>query len=449
MELLGSLIEWFVVLFDAWLEADFYFRYHNLKGRVHKSFWLLILVQVAITFITSLYDVFSLLGIIISIGCSFCFLLPYKYIAPFRKLLSCILYWVTLMVGNVIVLNLMSLFTRTQLSNVINDFNGTRMLTIILAKTILFTTTRIYIYFNTNDKGKIKTSDAILLFLLPVISAGAITIIMNNVRFMEKPSSGFLISSVILAIGIFASNIIVYYLFFQISENMKLQIDLKELQQRYDYQKKQMTETAQIYEKIRRMKHDVKHHFDCLSGYLQSGDSDGARRYLAEVSDQIAQVYSYVNTDCPPLNFIINTKLARAQEMGIDVQCEVDVMRHDHIPDTDLCALLGNLLDNAIEASEKESDRFIHLRIFKQRGYCEYLVQNRISSSVLEKNPELHSSKPGNNEHGLGLRQVRLLTDKLDGFMDVYEKNGMFSIRVMIPMTGDSLPVTVKSHPNN
>ena len=99
----------------------------------------------------------------------------------------------------------------------------------------------------------------------------------------------------------------------------------------------------------------------------------------------------------------------------------------------DFSALLTILLENSIEASKNEPDGELLLHIFQERGYDAISIKNKIEKSVLEENPQLHSTKEDKEQHGIGITQIKEIVAAYDGIYDFYEKEGYFCFRVFIP----------------
>ena len=95
----------------------------------------------------------------------------------------------------------------------------------------------------------------------------------------------------------------------------------------------------------------------------------------------------------------------------------------------DFSALLSNLLDNAIEANPTE----ISVVISQRRGYETILVKNTISKSVLTENPDLKTTKSDGTSHGMGIPQIKAITEKYGGMCDFYEEDGYFCACAFIP----------------
>ena len=153
---------------------------------------------------------------------------------------------------------------------------------------------------------------------------------------------------------------------------------------------------------------------------------------INQILDKLNAVHSYIETGNSLLNHIVNQKLETAREKGILVKAEIENLSFANMKSMDFSAMLSNLLDNAIEASEKETDvrPEINVSIFQKRGYEAVCVKNRIGNSVLQKNPGLSSTKDENKAHGMGIPQIR---EKYQGMCDFYEEASFFCACVFIP----------------
>ena len=216
-----------------------------------------------------------------------------------------------------------------------------------------------------------------------------------------------------------------------------------ELVYQYRQMKEELAEEAQqrqevyaLHQSGRRLKHDMKNHLMVLSSYLASGNYDEARAYASEILDKLNAMHSYIETGNTLLNHIINEKLQYAREQGIGIKAEIENLSFAAMSSLDFAALLGNLLDNAIEASlrEEERDRELELRITKKQGYETICVKNKIADSVLRENPDLLSTKEAEDDmHGIGILRIKEIVENYHGMYDVYEMDGFFCVAVFIP----------------
>ena len=195
----------------------------------------------------------------------------------------------------------------------------------------------------------------------------------------------------------------------------------------------QEEEIRTLHQNVRKLKHDMKNHMMVLASYLNSNDIEAAKAYTSEILDKLNAMHSYVETGNSLLNHILNEKLELARSLGISVQAEIETLSFASMRSIDFSALLTNLLDNAIEASQREDNPELRIRIAAERGYHTIRVKNRITDSVLDKNPELASTKKEKDLHGLGIPQIKEIVDNYNGMYDFYEEDGFFCAGVFIP----------------
>lgn len=219
----------------------------------------------------------------------------------------------------------------------------------------------------------------------------------------------------------------------EVAKNLDLQYEYDNLKADYISDKNQRAEIERLHENTRRLKHDMKNHIMVAVSYLNNGDTQQAKDYLSAVLDNLNKSYSYIQTGNSVMNYIINSKLENARSKGIEFKAEIENLPFDKMGSVDFSALLSNVLDNAIEASQSTSDKFIYIAILKKRAYDTILVKNSIDSSVLEKNPQLSSSKADSEQHGYGVKQIKAIAEKYDGIVDIYEEDNMFCVNIMIP----------------
>lgn len=219
----------------------------------------------------------------------------------------------------------------------------------------------------------------------------------------------------------------------EVAKNLDLQYEYDTLKADYISNKNQRTEIERLHENTRRLKHDMKNHIMVAVSYLNNGDTQQAKDYLSVVLDNLNKSYSYIQTGNAVMNYIINSKLENARSKGIEFKAEIENLSFKKMGSVDFSALLSNVLDNAVEASQDSINKFIYVAILKKRAYETILVKNSIDRSVLDKNPQLLSSKKDNEQHGYGIKQIKTIAEKYDGIVDIYEENSMFCVNIMIP----------------
>lgn len=132
------------------------------------------------------------------------------------------------------------------------------------------------------------------------------------------------------------------------------------------------------------------------------------------------------------IDYILASKLSENKD--VTLVCSGVFPENEIIDELDLAILFGNLLDNAIEAAKKEDDKLIEIRFSVYNDYCNILISNPISESVLKSNPSLITTKEKNASHGFGLKSIRSIVDKYSGIFDTYEENSRFNVHISIPV---------------
>lgn len=219
-----------------------------------------------------------------------------------------------------------------------------------------------------------------------------------------------------------------------LGEKAELEYQVAELKTSAENIRRQDEEIRSLHENARRIKHDMKNHLMVIVSYLRDNDYEAARAYTSQILDKLNTAHSYIETGNSLMNHIMNEKLNLARDKGILVKAEIENLFFQKMESLDFSALLSNLLDNAIEACSGEPYPEISVVIAQRRGYDTILVKNRISASVLVDNPHLVTTKQNEANHGIGIPQIRELTEKYDGMCDFYEEDDYFCACAFIPV---------------
>lgn len=200
--------------------------------------------------------------------------------------------------------------------------------------------------------------------------------------------------------------------------------------------KKQRDEVQNIYQTMRAWRHDYHNHMQAIKALLSMGKKEELSDYLDNLEKDLDSIDIAIRTGNVGLDAILSSKVSIARKNSIEVNCTAKVPDELKISDVHLCAIVGNLLDNAIEACEKITEgsepRFIRIYIglFKSQLYIS------VSNSTCEKHrrrlSELVTSKLG--EHGFGLRRIDKLAEKYDGYVNRKNEPGIFATEVMLPL---------------
>lgn len=217
-----------------------------------------------------------------------------------------------------------------------------------------------------------------------------------------------------------------------VAQNIDLEKQVSELSKNYARQKEMSEEIREMQVQSRLLKHDMKNHTMVILSYLEDGRVKEAKEYTSKILDNLNKMYTYINVGNSLMNYILNHKLSKAKEKGIEIKAEIENLSFGYMDSIDFSALLNNLLDNAVEGAMASGKKMVEIMISHRRGFDSIMVKNSIDKSVLRDNPSLLSSKKEEG-HGFGVRQIKKITAKYNGMADIYEQEGFFVIHVVYP----------------
>ncbi|MBR5127591.1 MAG: sensor histidine kinase [Roseburia sp.] len=179
--------------------------------------------------------------------------------------------------------------------------------------------------------------------------------------------------------------------------------------------------------------HDLKHQIRAIR-YMNKEEIDA---YLKEMEDSIEIYESIVKTGNEVLDTILTEKSLYCKERGITVSCVADGSQMGFINTIDLYAILGNALDNAIEAVEKfyhQEERQIDVMIYRQQQFLVINIVNPMMDKLVFDEELPRTTKKDRFHHGFGLKSIQYMVRKYDGNLNVSEEDGCFSLKILIPI---------------
>ncbi len=198
--------------------------------------------------------------------------------------------------------------------------------------------------------------------------------------------------------------------------------------------KKQREEVQNIYQTMRGWRHDYHNHMQTIKVYLTMNQVEETLAYLEHLDEDLDSIDMAIHTGNVALDAILSSKVSIASKREIDVDYTAKVPDKLQVSDIHLCAIIGNLLDNAVEACEsvETGKKFIrvYIGIFKKQLYIS--VSNSTSFSRRRSLSELATTKQG--EHGLGLGRVDRIVDSYNGFLNRKNEPGIFATEIMLPL---------------
>ncbi len=197
---------------------------------------------------------------------------------------------------------------------------------------------------------------------------------------------------------------------------------------------KQVQEIQNMYRQIRGWRHDYRNHIQNMRLQLNAKNYGALDAYLEELAGDLDSVDTTVKTGNVMADAILNSKLTEARRVEIPLHVKAAVPSGVPFSDVELCSLVGNLLDNAIEAnlSVPKENRFLRILIsgYKGQFYCS--VQN--ASGRLRRNGTTYLSTKPHGDHGYGLFRIDRIIKKYGGFVNRQSEEGVFATEITVPL---------------
>ena len=219
-------------------------------------------------------------------------------------------------------------------------------------------------------------------------------------------------------------------LVFNISRQYEVEKELAEPKsEQAELLERDYTAINRAYEVNAKLFHDFHNHIGVLRQLLARERYGEAVRYLDELQAPAQNLTATVWTGDETADYLINSKASAAESNGIRFQVQVEFPRHTNIRSVDLCAILGNLLDNAIEAARQVPDRSrrtVTLTIRRIHQMLVIKVENAFAAAPIQENGGLKTTKTGGGLHGWGLKSARTAAEKYDGMVQTSVSGEVF-----------------------
>lgn len=193
-------------------------------------------------------------------------------------------------------------------------------------------------------------------------------------------------------------------------------------------------EVETMYRKMRGWRHDYHNHIQTLKAHMELGQFSEAEEYLDRLEEDLTTIDTVLKTGNVMVDAILNSKLTMIKERGIRVDATAMVPDDISISGVDLSVLIGNLLDNAMEACMRvpQEERFIriYIDIVKKQFYIS--VTNSMQGKAKRFAGGFVSEKEGS--HGFGLLSIDRIVAKYHGYLNRQTENGVFATEVMLPL---------------
>lgn len=317
------------------------------------------------------------------------------------------------------------------------DGNQVRMIGIIISMTLLLGAVKL---INPLFKKQEAELNSLYWFAVFSIPAGCIFLLHSLVLQLEeeKNDAGFVLTTIII---LFSINILVFFLYEKLRKEEAMKYENILLTKQVESYEKQDLLIRDFQKDLNGQRHDLKNHLATVKELADLQKTSELSAYIEDWFKDIVTIEPGIHTDQSVINAMINSKLYMAGLQKTDLQVNVEIPAKLNVIHTDLTILLGNLLDNALEACIKllPNDRKIRCDIRCHNNILAIIVTNTYKSSELKmQNGKLYTTKSDMKSHGIGLNRIRQIVEKYDGVFEYklskseQEANDIFIAQIML-----------------
>ena len=261
-----------------------------------------------------------------------------------------------------IILFLFSYMSGYGVERMIADFNIWRILILIIMRVIEYTIFKFVI--QVNDKYLLTKKEWVLFILMPLITWVAVTLMTNAAIISEEILSYMFYIAVIMVF----INVITYYFMFKIRQDSNTKMEYELLKMQHENIKSSESNMKALFESIYSLKHDMDKHLFAVKDMAQRNDCSEIEKYISGIIEHSTEsVQKVIFTDNDVFNAIINAKLEICKQKKITATVSIDNEAVSYIQNECITVIFGNLLDNAIEAAEKTTERVISIVVTLKR----------------------------------------------------------------------------------
>lgn len=315
-----------------------------------------------------------------------------------------------------------SIIVSLMLQNIVS--NDTR---VIIGKVLYFLFIYGILFIHKSKNIRLNILYWKLLTIVVIVFYFAYTILLQFYLGMKLNQTLVYIILLSLVLSVIGIAVIVYYISELEHKQQETQFSLQKLEmEQSNYQ-----QLNNVSKEIKIMKHDLKHDYALIENYLKEKEYSKIMKIVESRMQEVQEVTTTINSNNNIINAIINYKMMIANSKNIKINYEINVSSKEYMKDYHLNELLSNLLDNAIDNCSKNDPK---IEVFIEEDVFLYLeVINKINDSVLNKNPDLRTSKLGGN-HGHGIKSVKRIVNEYRGSVKFFEKDNKFHASIIIPL---------------
>lgn len=352
-----------------------------------------------------------------------------------RNIINCIIFVVTLIFHELILLTMFYLIKGYIPTPNINDITTFVMNLIFNACYFLFST--MILAFIQIKRKQIENKSVIFTVIVPFIQV--VLMVVLFLSYIEGVNSRMIFFGEIALITFILTDYVAYKIIQRNLDNyeLKKQLEMAKLKNEYNYSYYELATNK--FEEIARIKHDINNQLQsiyALLDYSKEKNEEMAMKMIDDLKDSTGEINNIKYCSNPIVNTVLILKSQIAKEKNIKTYIQVGKIKELNMKEVDLCSILSNLCDNSIEACEKmdNKDKFINIKIDKKGGYFIIKFINSCCENIKYNEKDgIITSKEDKKNHGYGLENIKSIVKIYDGYLKIKSEDNRFEICIIIP----------------
>lgn len=281
-------------------------------------------------------------------------------------------------------------------------------------------------YKNIKNKTIMPHSYWFAIFFIPLTSLFIILAIIE----MAAYNLSLVISIIVSLLFV---NFFIFYLYDNLNMQQEERFEKSRLLQQNNFYLKQFELMKASLNSTKSFRHDMKNHLSVLKLLVEENENNEALKHIEQMTDVIIASKEYAKSGNIIIDSILNFKLQEAEYHGIYVSLELSIPEQLNVTSFDMSIILGNLLDNAINACSKlDKDKRIDIKIKYNKGRLIIKVSNTYDGNLLFNGNELITSNSDKENHGIGVNNVKATLEKYNGELEIEHTESIFTVILLM-----------------
>lgn len=351
-----------------------------------------------------------------------------------NKMIYTVISFMMLVLCDILIANVMGIIMNINLARVIFTDEWFRVILFCISKLIFFIILKTICNFTGSKKHDLPLKYWCMIIGIFIISL-IVLMLIGEIGVLTQDYPNKTVYFIIVSFGVLLINLFMHYILIQLSDNYEKEQLYKIIDIKNEMQNSYYIEREEVYKETRKLGHDFKNHMLCVSSLLRSEKIAEAIAYIDSISETPNMYFVLVKSGNDIMDAVLNQKLIAAQKCQIKLEVNAEAPKLIPIKSADLCAILSNLIDNAMEASIKvmnESKRKVYIKISPYKDYLFISVSNMVEPNEVVDVSRLYTTKNDSRNHGLGTKIVRNVVEKYNGSVEYKFENNLFTVKVLI-----------------